>query len=248
MKASFVLRGTAYGNGRPIHHCLPGHSKDVVCRYKTMQVLCPGRWGGIHGLPVESFERFSGLFPQEIEEYGIEAFNQKCRESVFAYEKEWRLLTERIAYWVDMDDPYVTLHNDYIETVWWILKQFFDRGLIYEGHKVLPYCPRCGTPLASHEVAQGYKDEQVTSIYVKLKVKDKPNEYLLIWTTTPWTLPSNVSVTVNPESTYVKVLHEDELYYVAKERVEALFGRSQGPRSFPESKWNTWSMSSCFRL
>ncbi|MGI6620481.1 MAG: isoleucine--tRNA ligase [Bacillota bacterium] len=229
-KPKFVFyEGPPTANGRPgIHHVLARTLKDVVCRYKTMQGCQVPRKAGwdTHGLPVEiEVERQLGLSSkQEIEEYGIEAFNQKCRESVFAYEKEWRLLTERIAYWVDMDDPYVTLHNDYIETVWWILKQFFDRGLIYEGHKVLPYCPRCGTPLASHEVAQGYKDEQVTSIYVKLKVKDKPNEYLLIWTTTPWTLPSNVSVTVNPESTYVKVLHEDELYYVAKERVEALFG------------------------
>lgn len=229
-KPKFVFyEGPPTANGKPgIHHVLARTLKDVVCRYKTMQGYQVPRKAGwdTHGLPVEiEVERQLGLSSkQDIEEYGIEAFNQKCRESVFAYEKEWRLLTERIAYWVDMDDPYVTLDNDYIETVWWILKNFFDRGLIYEGHKVLPYCPRCGTPLASHEVAQGYKDEQVTSIYVKLKGKGKDNEYLLIWTTTPWTLPSNVGVAVNPESTYVKVLHEGEVYYVAKERVEALFG------------------------
>lgn len=229
-KPKFVFyEGPPTANGRPgIHHVLARTLKDVVCRYKTMQGYQVPRKAGwdTHGLPVEiEVERQLGLSSkQEIEEYGIEAFNKKCRESVFAYEKEWRLLTERIAYWVDMDDPYVTLHNDYIETVWWILKDFFDKGLIYEGHKVLPYCPRCGTPLASHEVAQGYKDEQVTSIYVKLKVKGTQNEYLLIWTTTPWTLPSNVGVAVNPESTYVKVLYEDNVYYVAKERVPALFG------------------------
>lgn len=125
-----------------------------------------------------------------------------------------------------MDDPYVTLDNDYIETVWWILKKFFDAGLIYEGHKVMPYCPRCGTPLASHEVAQGYKEESVDSIYVKLKAKGKDNEYLLVWTTTPWTLPSNVGVAVNPNYTYVKILHEGDVYYVVKERAAAIFGEN----------------------
>ena len=149
-KPKFVFyEGPPTANGRPgIHHVLARTLKDVVCRYKTMQGYQVPRKAGwdTHGLPVEiEVERQLGMSSkQEIEEYGIEAFNKKCRESVFAYEKEWRLLTERIAYWVDMDDPYVTLHNDYIETVWWILKDFFDKGLIYEGHKVLPYCPRCG--------------------------------------------------------------------------------------------------------
>ena len=221
--------GPPTANGRPgIHHVLARTIKDVVCRFKTMEGYYVERKAGwdTHGLPVEiEVEKQLGLSSkQDIEDYGIEAFNKKCRDSVFAYEREWRLLTERIAYWIDMDNPYVTLDNDYIETVWWILKQFFDAGLIYEGHKVMPYCPRCGTPLASHEVAQGYKDEQVNSIFVKLKLKDRPNEYLLVWTTTPWTLPSNVGVAVNPESTYVKVLYEDDMYYVAKERVPALFG------------------------
>ncbi len=229
-KPQFVFyEGPPTANGRPgIHHVLSRTIKDVVCRYMTMQGYQVPRKAGwdTHGLPVEiEVERQLGLSSkQEIEDYGIEAFNKKCRESVFAYEKEWRMLTERIAYWIDMDNPYVTLDNDYIETVWWILKRFFDAGLIYEGHKVMPYCPRCGTPLASHEVAQGYKDEQVASIYVKLKVKGRQNEYLLVWTTTPWTLPSNVGVAINPESAYVKVLHEGSIYYVAKERAHVLFG------------------------
>ncbi len=229
-RPKFVFyEGPPTANGKPgIHHVFSRTIKDVICRYMTMlgyQVPRKAGWD-THGLPVEiEVERQLGLSSkQDIEEYGIEAFNKKCRESVFAYLKEWRSLTERIAYWVDMDNPYVTLDNDYIETVWWILKRFFDEGLIYEGHKVMPYCPRCGTPLASHEVAQGYRDEQVASIYVKLKLKGKKNEYLLVWTTTPWTLPSNVGVAVNPESVYAKVSHEGEVYYAAKERVPSLFG------------------------
>ncbi len=229
-KPRFVFyEGPPTANGLPgIHHVLSRTIKDVVCRYKTMQGYWVPRKAGwdTHGLPVEiEVEKQLGLSSkQEIEDYGIKEFNIKCRESVFAYEKEWRMLTERTAYWIDMDDPYVTLDNNYIETVWWIIKQFFEAGLIYEGHKVMPYCPRCGTPLASHEVAQGYKDEQVASIYVKLKVKNERNEYILIWTTTPWTLPSNVGVAVNPSSVYAKVLHQKEIYYVAKERVGSLFG------------------------
>ncbi len=223
--------GPPTANGRPgIHHVLARTLKDTVCRYKTMQGYQVKRKAGwdTHGLPVEiEVEKQLGISSkQEIEDYGIEPFNKKCRQSVFTYEKEWRKLTERIAYWIDMDDPYVTLDNDYIETVWWILKKFFDAGLIYEGHKVMPYCPRCGTPLASHEVAQGYKEESVDSIYVKLKAKGKDNEYLLVWTTTPWTLPSNVGVAVNPNYTYVKILHEGDVYYVVKERAAAIFGEN----------------------
>ncbi|MBP8619896.1 MAG: isoleucine--tRNA ligase [Firmicutes bacterium] len=220
--------GPPTANGLPgIHHVLARTIKDVVCRYKTMQGFQVKRKAGwdTHGLPVEiEVEKQLGISSkQEIEEYGIAAFNEKCRSSVFLYEKQWRKLTERIAYWIDMDDPYITLDNDYIETVWWILKQFFDAGLIYESYKVLPYCPRCGTPLASHEVAQGYTEESVESIYVTFKVKGKDNEYLLIWTTTPWTLPSNVGVAINPTSTYAKVLYGDNIYYVARDRVPYLF-------------------------
>jgi isoleucyl-tRNA synthetase len=227
--------GPPTANGKPgIHHVISRTLKDIACRYKTMQGFQVHRKAGwdTHGLPVEiEVEKQLGLTCKpDIEQYGIEQFNHQCRQSVLAYEKLWREFTERTAYWVDMDHPYITMTNDYIETEWWILKKYFEEGLIYEGHKILPYCPRCGTPLASHEVAQGYKDETIDSIYVRLKVKksagDTPgNEYLLIWTTTPWTLPSNVTVTANPESTYVKARLGDDFYYVVKERVEAVLGK-----------------------
>ena len=228
-KPEFIFyEGPPTANGRPgIHHVLSRMLKDIACRYKTMQGYQVRRKAGwdTHGLPVEiEVEKKLGLSSKpEIEEYGIEAFNKQCRESVFSYLKEWRELTERIGYWIDMDRPYMTLFSEYVETEWWILKKFFDAGLIYEGHKVMPYCPRCGTPLASHEVAQGYKDETIDSIYVKIKVKGK-DEYLLIWTTTPWTLPSNVGVAVNPENTYVRARKGDEVYYLVKERVVPVLG------------------------
>jgi isoleucyl-tRNA synthetase len=222
--------GPPTANGIPgIHHVLSRTIKDIACRYKTMQGYQVSRKAGwdTHGLPVEiEVEKRLGLSSKkEIEDYGIERFNEQCRESVFSYEREWRRLTERIGYWIDMDNPYVTLDNDYIETVWWILKQYFEAGLIYEGHKILPYCPRCGTPLASHEVAQGYRDEAIDSIYVKMKVKGKNREYLLVWTTTPWTLPSNVAIAANPESTYVRAQLGDEIYYLVEERVEPILGK-----------------------
>jgi isoleucyl-tRNA synthetase len=223
--------GPPTANGRPgIHHVLSRMLKDVACRYRTMQGYHVRRKAGwdTHGLPVEiEVEKKLGLSSKpDIEDYGIEAFNRECRESVFAYLKEWEDLTERIGYWIDMEHPYMTLSTDYVETEWWILKQYFDAGLIYEGHKVMPYCPRCGTPLASHEVAQGYEEETVDSIYVKLKVTGKENEYLLVWTTTPWTLPSNVGVAVNPEHTYVRARRGNEVYYLVKERMGPVLGES----------------------
>ena len=222
--------GPPTANGLPgIHHVLSRTLKDIVCRYKTMQGYLVRRKAGwdTHGLPVEiEVEKKLGLSSKkDIEDYGILPFNTMCRESVFAYEKEWRRLTERTAYWIDLDHPYITLDNDYVETVWWILKKYFDEGLIYEGHKILPYCPRCGTALASHEVALGYKDETLDSVYVKLKVKGKENEYILIWTTTPWTLPSNVAVAVNPEDTYVRARSGDEVFCLVKERVAQVLGK-----------------------
>lgn len=170
-----------------------------------------------HGLPVEiEVEKQLKLSnKQEIEDYGIADFNQKCRESVFSYEKQWREMTKRMGYSIDLDHPYVTLDNNYIESVWWILDQFFKAGLIYEGHKILPYCSRCGTGLASHEVAQGYKVIKSNTVVVKFKRKDV-QEYFLVWTTTPWTLPSNVALTVNPEEVYLKVRQNEEIYYVSK--------------------------------
>ncbi len=221
--------GPPTANGLPgIHHVLARTIKDIACRYKTMQGYQVSRKAGwdTHGLPVEiEVEKRLGLSSKkDIEDYGIRAFNQECRDSVFSYEKEWRRLTERIGYWIDMDNPYVTLDNDYVETVWWILKRFFDAGLIYEGHKILPYCPRCGTPLASHEVALGYKDETIDSIYVKMKVKGRENEYLLVWTTTPWTLPSNVGIAVNPDNTYVRAQLGEDIYYIVEERLLPVLG------------------------
>ncbi|MGC7871431.1 isoleucine--tRNA ligase [Desulfosporosinus sp. SYSU MS00001] len=220
-KTPFVFyEGPPTANGKPgIHHVIARTLKDSVCRLKSMQGYQVKRKAGwdTHGLPVEiEVEKQLKLSnKQEIEAYGIAAFNQKCRESVFSYEKQWREMTKRMGYSIDLDHPYVTLNNDYIESVWWILDQFFKQGLIYEGHKILPYCSRCGTGLASHEVAQGYKEIKTNTVYVKFKKKDA-EEYFLVWTTTPWTLPSNVALTVNPQELYLKVRQNNEVYYVSK--------------------------------
>ena len=213
--------GPPTANGRPgIHHVMARTLKDMTCRYKTMQGYKVNRKAGwdTHGLPVEiEVEKKLDLHnKQDIQKYGIAKFNEMCKESVFEYEKEWRSLTERMAYLTDLDNPYITLDNNYIESVWHILNSMFKDGLIYEGHKILPYCPRCGTGLASHEVAQGYEEIKTTTVTAKFKLKDK-DEYFLAWTTTPWTLPSNVALTVNPDADYVKVKFEDEIYYLAKE-------------------------------
>ena len=213
--------GPPTANGKPgIHHVMARTLKDLTCRYHTMlgyQVKRKAGWD-THGLPVEiEVEKRLDLHnKQDIESYGVEAFNKKCKESVFEYEKEWRTLTRRMGYLIDLDHPYITLQNSYIESVWHILDKMFKDGLIYEGHKIVPYCPRCGTGLASHEVAQGYEEIKTTTVTAKFKLKDK-DEYFLAWTTTPWTLPSNVALTVNPDSDYVKVKFEDEIYYLAKE-------------------------------
>lgn len=224
--------GPPTANGKPgIHHVLARTLKDSVCRYKTMEGFQVHRKAGwdTHGLPVEiEVEKQLGLSSkQEIETYGIEPFNKKCRESVFTYEKEWRRMTERIGYWLDMDHPYITLDNNYIESIWWILKRYFDEGMIYEGHKIMPYCARCGTPLASHEVSLGYKDETIDSIYIKMRVAGAENEYYLVWTTTPWTLPSNVALAVHPEYTYVRARRpdDDSVYILVKDRVAAVLGK-----------------------
>lgn len=226
---SFVFyEGPPTANGNPgIHHVIARTLKDSVCRYKTMngyQVKRKAGWD-THGLPVEiQVEKELGLSDkQEIENYGIDKFNQKCRESVFTYEKQWREMTERMAYEIDLDNPYITLDNDYIESVWWILDKFNKEGYIYEGHKILPYCPRCGTGLASHEVAQGYKERKDNTVIAKFKRVDK-DEYFLAWTTTPWTLPSNVALTVGPEVDYVKVKQSNEIYYVAKALANKVLG------------------------
>ncbi len=231
--AFIFYEGPPTANGRPgIHHVIARTLKDSVCRYKTMQGFEVKRKAGwdTHGLPVEieveKQLKMSGK--QDIEKYGIKEFNEKCRESVFTYESMWREMTKRMGYLIDLDNPYITLDNDFIETGWWILKEFFKEGLIYEGHKILPYCPRCGTGLASHEVAQGYKEVKVNTITAKFKRRDA-DEYFLAWTTTPWTLASNVSLTVGPDVDYIKVKmlkgdEEGKVFYVAKVLADKVLG------------------------
>jgi isoleucyl-tRNA synthetase len=212
--------GPPTANGKPgIHHVMARTLKDLTCRYKTMKGFQVKRKAGwdTHGLPVEiEVEKQLQLKDKkDIEAYGVEEFNKKCKESVFKYEKLWREMTERMGYLIDLDNPYITLDNDYIESVWWILDKFFKEGYIYEGHKILPYCSRCGTGLASHEVALGYEEIKSETVVAKFKLKGK-DEYFLAWTTTPWTLPSNVALTVNPNEDYVKVKQNDEIYYLSK--------------------------------
>ena len=227
MPRFIFYEGPPTANGKPgIHHIMARTLKDVICRYKTMngfQVKRKAGWD-THGLPVEiEVEKELGLKDKRgIEDYGIEKFCQKCRESVFSYEKLWREMTELMGYWIDLDHPYVTLHNSYIESVWWILNNFFCRDLIYKAYKIVPYCPSCGTPLSSHEVAQGYKDIEDPSIYVKFKALDEENTYFLAWTTTPWTLISNVALAVHPDETYIKVHYQGQNLILAKARLQVL--------------------------
>ena len=205
------FEGPPTANGRPgIHHVLARAFKDLIPRYKTMQGFQVNRKAGwdTQGLPVElEIEKNLGISGKpEIEKYGIEKFNKKCKESVWKYKDEWEKMTERIAFWVDMEDPYVTYDNDYIETLWWIIKQIWDKDLLYRDYKVVPYCSRCGTSLSSHELAQGYKENtEDPSVFIKFKIKNtKKDEYFLVWTTTPWTLPSNVALAVGKKVDYVK--------------------------------------------
>lgn len=227
---SFVFyEGPPTANGKPgIHHVIARTLKDSVCRYKTMQGFKVKRKAGwdTHGLPVEIEveKRLKMSGKQDIEKYGIKEFNEKCRESVFEYEGMWREMTKRMGYLVDLDNPYITLDNNFIETGWWILKKFFDAGLLYEGHKILPYCPRCGTGLASHEVAQGYKEIKSMTITAKFRRKDAENEYFLAWTTTPWTLAANAALAVGPEIDYVRAEKEGSIYYVAKALADDVLG------------------------
>ena len=228
-KQFVFFEGPPTANGKPgIHHVIARTLKDYVCRYKTMQGYQVKRKAGwdTHGLPVEiEVEKRLGLNDKtEIESYGIEAFNKQCRESVFEYEGLWRDMTERMAYLIDLDDPYITLNDEYIESVWHILDKMYKEGYIYEGHKILPYCPRCGTGLASHEVAQGYKEIKSNTLIAKFKLAGKDNEYFLAWTTTPWTLASNVALTVSPTETYVKAKQGEEVYYLSKTLAPKVLG------------------------
>ena len=202
--------GPPTANGKPhIGHVLTRAMKDIIPRYKTMRgydVLRKAGWD-THGLPVElEVEKELGLDGKEqIEQYGVIPFIQKCKESVWKYKGEWEVMSDRMGFWADMDNPYITYDNDYIESEWWALKAIYEKGLLYKGHKIVPYCPRCGTALSSHEVAQGYKEVKETSATVRFRVPDEENTYFLAWTTTPWTLPSNVSLCVNPNVTYAYV-------------------------------------------
>jgi isoleucyl-tRNA synthetase len=215
-KKNFVFfEGPPTANGQPgMHHVEARAFKDLIPRYKTMRGFFVDRKAGwdTHGLPVElQVEKELGLKnKKDIEKYGIEKFNQKCRESVWKYKDEWEKLTDRIGYWLDMENPYVTYENYYIESIWFILKKIFDKGLMYKGFKVVPHCPRCGTGLSSHEVAQGYKKVKENSVYIKFKIHPNPplkkegDTFFLVWTTTPWTLPANVGLAVNSKIDYIK--------------------------------------------
>lgn len=227
-KEFIFYEGPPTANGRPgIHHVIARTLKDTVCKYHVMNgehVIRKAGWD-THGLPVEiEVEKQLGISSKpEIEAYGIAEFNEKCKASVFSYEKQWREMTKRMGYFINLDEPYITLDNDYIETVWWLLNQFYKEDFIYEGHKILPYCPRCGTGLASHEVAQGYQEDKTTTVVCAFKRKDA-DEYFLAWTTTPWTLASNVALAVNPEEDYVKVKSRGDTYICAEVLAPRLFG------------------------
>lgn len=220
--------GPPTANGKPhIGHVITRVMKDLIPRYKVMKgykVLRKAGWD-THGLPVElEVEKALGISGKpEIETYGVESFVQKCKESVFTYSAQWKDMSEKVGYWIDMDNPYVTYHNDYIESVWWALKQIWNKELLYKGHKIVPYCPRCGTSLSSHEVAQGYKDVKETSVYVKFKLKNE-DASILVWTTTPWTLPSNVALCVNQKYDYVEVINKEEHLILAKGLLNKLEG------------------------
>ncbi len=229
--------GPPTANGKPgVHHVLARAFKDVFPRYKTMRGYHCIRRGGwdTHGLPVEiEVERKLGFTnKQQIEAYGIDKFNQLCRQSAFEYIRDWERLTDRMAYWVDLETAYITYKNDYIESIWWILKNFWDKGLLYQGFKVVPYCPRCGTPLSDHEVALGYEEATDPSIFVRMPLMDTPGTSLLVWTTTPWTLPGNVAVAAHPDVTYVVVERElaegeTERLILAESLLGAVFGEEQ---------------------
>lgn len=225
--------GPPTANGKPgVHHVLARAFKDMFPRYKIMRGYHVSRRGGwdTHGLPVEiEVEKQLGFTnKQQIEDYGIDKFNELCKKSVFTYIQDWEKLTDRIAFWVDLQDAYVTYTNDYIESVWWILKNFWEKDLLFKGYKVVPYCPRCGTPLSDHEVALGYDDVTDPSVFVRMPLVDKPDTSLLVWTTTPWTLPGNVAVVAHPDVDYVTIERDNngtkEKLILAQALVGKVFG------------------------
>ena len=222
------LEGPPTANAPPgLHHLESRTFKDIICKFKFMQGFSVPRKGGwdCHGLPVEvQVEKALKLkSKKDVVKFGIDKFTCQCREDVFSNIEDWNRITKEIGYWVDLENPYITLNNDYIESVWWSLKELYKKKLLYEGYKVVPFCTRCGTPFSSHEVAQGYKDVTEDSVYIAFKLKKSKGDYILAWTTTPWTLPGNVGLAVNPKFTYVKVqLPDKDTLILAKERLEVL--------------------------
>ncbi|MCL2377098.1 MAG: isoleucine--tRNA ligase [Defluviitaleaceae bacterium] len=228
--ASFSFyEGPPTANGKPhFGHIITRAVKDIIPRYKTMKgykVLRKAGWD-THGLPVElEVEKELGISGKgQIEDYGVAPFIAKCKESVWKYKDVWETMSNRVGFWLNYDEPYVTYDNTYVESVWWALKTIHDKGLLYKGHKILPYCPRCGTSLSSHEVAQGYKDITEASVVAQFKLRDRDDEYILAWTTTPWTLPSNVALCVNGEENYVRAKKDGKVYILAEALAEKVLG------------------------
>ncbi|HYC31981.1 MAG TPA: class I tRNA ligase family protein, partial [Gemmatimonadales bacterium] len=231
--------GPPTANGRPgIHHVFARTIKDLVCRFHAMQGKSVTRIAGwdTHGLPVEiEVEKELGLNGKKaIESFGVEKFNAMARTSVFKYQSEWESLSDRIAYWLDYEHPYVTCTNDYIESVWWLLARLREQELLYRGHRVLPYCPRCGTVLSSHELAQGYDEVTTNSVYLTFPLEDEPDRQLLVWTTTPWTLVSNVAVAVNPDLEYGEYRVGDRRIVLATARATLPSSSAKGAPTFAE--------------
>ena len=227
-KSYTFYEGPPTANGKPgIHHVMARTLKDLVCRYKTLQGYRVERKGGwdTHGLPVEiEVEKRLGIkHKSEVIDYGVEKYNQACRESVFTYLDLWEKMTTRMGYWVDLDSAYITLKNDYIESVWWALKTLFDKGLIYKDYKIVPQDPKSETVLSSHELALGYRETKDPSVYVLFKIKND-DAYFLVWTTTPWTLISNVALAVGSDIDYVKIKHNNKQIILAKERLSVIDG------------------------
>jgi len=228
-KRFVFFEGPPTANGKPgIHHLIARYFKDLWPRFKTMQGFLVERKAGwdTHGLPVEiGVEKELGLKNKnDIEKYGVDRFNEKAKESVWKYKELWEKFTKRSGFWLDLDNPYYSHDPKYVESLWWIIKQAWDKKLLYQGHKVVPYCTRCGTALSSHEVAQGYQEVEDNSVFVKFKLKNEVDTYILAWTTTPWALPGNVALAINLDIAYAKVEFNGEKLILAKDLVEKVLG------------------------
>ena len=254
-KPFIFYEGPPTANGKPgIHHVIARTIKDFVCRFKTMQGYQVKRKAGwdTHGLPVEiEVEKKLGFQSKdEIEKYGVDKFNKECRESVFTYLKEWNELTRRMGYWVDLDNPYITYTNEYIESVWWLLAEMFKKDLLYQGFKILPYCPRCETALSSHETSLGYQDVKERAVTVKFPLVEGENRFILAWTTTPWTLPGNVALAVGADIPYVEIAQDQngvrEIYYLAETRLEMIEGEYEVLKKLPGKEMDGWQYHPLF--